>query len=45
MACLCTWFGIFNTYYKFWSNGVGQNRQTDEEHDEGCLAEGFSWLG
>ena len=24
-----------------WSNGVGQNRETDEEHDEACIEEGF----
>ena len=24
-----------------WSNGVGQNRETDEEHDEDCVKEGF----
>ena len=24
-----------------WSNGVGQNRETDKEHDEYCVEEGF----
>ena len=24
-----------------WLNGVGQNRETDEEHDEDCIKEGF----
>ena len=24
-----------------WSNGVGQNREADEEHDEDCVEEGF----
>ena len=24
-----------------WSNGVGQNRKTDEEHDHDCIEEGF----
>ena len=24
-----------------WSNGVGQNREIDEEHDEDCVEEGF----
>ena len=24
-----------------WSNGVGINRETDEEHDENCVEEGF----
>ena len=24
-----------------WLNGVGQNRETDEEHDEDCIEEGF----
>ena len=26
------------------SNRVGQNRETDEEHDEDCVEESFSWL-
>ena len=24
-----------------WSNGVGQNRETDEEYDEDCVEERF----
>ena len=24
-----------------WLNGIRQNRETDEEHDEDCLKEGF----
>ena len=24
-----------------WSNGVGQNREIVEEHDEDCIEEGF----
>ena len=24
-----------------WLNGVGQNRETDEGHDEDCVEEGF----
>ena len=24
-----------------WLNGVGQNRETDEEHDEDCVEEAF----
>ena len=24
-----------------WSNGVGQNRETDEEHDDYCVKEEF----
>ena len=24
-----------------WLNGVGQNKETDEEHDEYCVKEGF----
>ena len=35
------WFGIYNTCVCVWSNGVGQNRETDEEHDEDCAEEGF----
>ena len=26
-----------------WSNGVGKNREIDEEHDENCVEEGV-WL-
>ena len=28
----------------FWSNGVGHNIETDEEHDEVYVGEGLSWL-
>ena len=28
-----------------WSNGVGKNRETDEEHDEDCIQEGFQLAG
>ena len=28
-----------------WSNGVGKNRETDEEHDEDCVQEGFQLAG
>ena len=24
-----------------WSNGVGQNKETDEKHNENCAEEGF----
>ena len=24
-----------------WSNDVGKNRKTDEEHDDDCVKEGF----
>ena len=24
-----------------WLNGIGQNRETDEEHGEDCVKEGF----
>ena len=44
LAWLCIWFGISNTCGSLWSNGVGQNRKTDEEQDEDCVGEGFSWL-
>ena len=27
------------------SNGVGKNRETDEEHDEDCVQEGFQLAG
>ena len=35
------WFGIFNTCGSAWSNVVEQNRETDKEHDEDCVEEGF----
>ena len=41
MACLDTWFDIFSTYGSAWSNVVGQNRETDEEHDKYCVEEGL----
>ena len=38
------WFGISNTFGDLWPNEVGQNRETDEEHDEDCIVEKFqSW--
>ena len=39
MAWLGIWFGISNTC-GVWSNGVGQDRENDEEHDEECAEEG-----
>ena len=24
---------------------IGQNRKNDEQYDEGCVEDGFSWLG
>ena len=24
-----------------WSNGLGQNKETDEKHNENCVEEGF----
>ena len=41
MAWLDTWFDISNTYGSMWSNGVGRNRKTNEEHDSCCVEEGF----
>ena len=41
MAWIGIWFGISNTSVGTWSNGVGQNRQTDGEHDEDCAEEEF----
>ena len=35
------WFGISYVCGGVWSNGVGQDRGTDEEHDEDCVAEEF----
>ena len=39
--CSLGWFGLSNTSSDWWSNGVGQNRETDEQHDEDCVEEGF----
>ena len=41
MAWISIWFGIFNTCGGVWSNGVGKNWETKEEHDEDCVEEGF----
>ena len=41
LAWLDTWFDISNTYGSVWSNGVGQNRETDKEDDKYCVEEGF----
>ena len=40
MAWLCIWFGISNNC-GVWLNGVEQNRETDEEHDENYVEEEF----
>ena len=42
MAWLCIWFGISNTCGGLWSNGLGQKRENDEEHDEDCVKDGFN---
>ena len=39
MPWLGIWFGISNTWHGAWSNGVGQNKETDEEHDEDYYVE------
>ena len=44
MSCLCKWFGISNTCGGLWSNGVGQNRAIDKEHNKDYAEEGFSCL-
>ena len=36
MAWLATWFDMSNPCVGMWSNWLGENRETDEEHDEGC---------
>ena len=33
-----------NTCGNLWSNGVRQNKKTDEERDKDCVEEGFNWL-
>ena len=41
MARLPIWFGISNTCGGAWLNGLGQNRENDEERHEDCVEEGF----
>ena len=41
MAWLGIYFGISNTCGGMWSDGLRQNGETDEEHDEDCVKEGF----
>ena len=41
MGWLVIWFGILSTCGGIWLNGLGQNRETNEEHDEDCVEEGF----
>ena len=40
------WFGISYTGDGAWSNVVGQNRETNEEHEEDCAEERFhlAWI-
>ena len=38
MACIAIWFDISSTCGGVWSNGVEQNRETDEERDDYCVA-------
>ena len=37
LAWLCIWFDTFNTCGGLRSNGAGQTREADEEHDEDCV--------
>ena len=41
MAWIDLWFGLSNTCSGTWSKGVRQNRETNEEHDQDCVKEGF----
>ena len=41
MAWLVIWLCLSNTFDGVWSNGVRQNRETDENHGEVCVEEGF----
>ena len=41
MALLGIWFSLSSNCDSVWSNGVGQNRETSEEHDEDCIEEEF----
>ena len=36
--------GTSNIFGGWWSNRVGQNRETDEKHYEECAEEDFCWL-
>ena len=38
---LAIWFGISNTCGGVWLNGLKQNRETNEEHDDDCVEEGL----
>ena len=40
MAWIGIWFGIPNACC-VWSNWVGQKRETNEDHDQDCIEEGF----
>ena len=39
MTWLAIWFGISNICVSVWLNEVGQNRKTNEEHDEDYVEE------
>ena len=41
MAWIGTWFSLSNICDCAWSNGVGQNRENNKEHNEDCVEEGF----
>ena len=41
MACVGIWFAIISTCGGVRSNGVGQNRETNEEYDEDWVEEGL----
>ena len=34
-------YALFNTCDGVWLNWVGQIRETNEEHDENCVVDGF----
>ena len=40
LGCHMVWY-ISNTCGAVWLYGVEQNKETDEEHDEDCVEEGF----
>ena len=41
MAWVGIWFSLSNNCDSVWSNRVERNRETNEEHDEDCIEEGF----
>ena len=41
MAWFGIWFGTCNACGGMWSNVLGQKRETDKDHEDDCVEEGF----